>query len=47
MRKLALILSLVLMAVLAVAPATAAQDKAQGTFDLALNGCFEAAGGSR
>jgi hypothetical protein len=44
MRKLALMLSLVLMAVLSVAPATAAQDKVQGTFDLAWNGCFEAPG---
>ena len=42
--KLALILSLVLMAVLAVAPATAAEDKVQGTFDLTFNACYEAPG---
>ena len=44
MRKLALMVSLVLMAVLAAAPATMAQDKVQGTFDLTWNDCFTGPG---
>jgi len=44
LRKLAPILSLVLMAVLAVAPAAMAEDKVQGTFDLTWNACYEAPG---
>jgi len=40
MRKLAFSLSLVLMAALAVAPATTAQDKVEGTMDLAWNECY-------
>lgn len=41
LRKLALSPSLVLMAVLVVAPAAMAEDKVKGEFDLAWNGCFE------
>ena len=41
LRKLLLSLSLVLMAVLAVAPATLAQDKLEGTMDLARNECYD------
>ncbi len=44
LRKLALILSLVLMAVLAAAPAAMAEDKVQGTFDLTWNDCFTGPG---
>ena len=40
LRKLPLSLSLVLMAVLAIAPAALAQDKVKGEFDLDFNGCF-------
>jgi hypothetical protein len=41
LRKLAISLSLVLTAVLALAPAAMAEDKAQGAFDLTWNGCWE------
>lgn len=44
LRKLVLGLSLVLMAVLAAAPAAMAEDKVTGEFDLAWNACFEAPG---
>ena len=44
LRKPTLSLSLVLMAVLAVAPATMAQDKVTGEFDLDFNGCFAGSG---
>ena len=40
LRKLPLSLSLVLVAVLAIAPATLAQDKVQGEYDLAWNECW-------
>jgi len=40
LRKLALSLSLVLMAVLAAAPAVMAQDKVTGEYDLAWNTCW-------
>lgn len=43
-RKLPISLSLVLMAVLAVAPATVAQDKVTGEFDLSWNGCWQGPG---
>ena len=41
LRKLAPILALVLMAVLTVAPASMAQEKVTGEFDLTWNGCWE------
>ena len=41
LRKLASIVSLVLLAVVATAPATAAQEKVQGDFDLLWNDCWE------
>jgi hypothetical protein len=40
LRKLAISLSLVLTAVLALAPAAMAEDKAEGAFDLAWNECW-------
>lgn len=43
-RKLAIGLSLVLMAVLAVAPAATAQDKVEGTMDPYWNECFSGPG---
>jgi hypothetical protein len=42
-RKLTLSLSLVLLAILAVAPATTAQDRLEGTMDLAWNECYPGA----
>jgi hypothetical protein len=44
LRKLAPILALVLMAVLTVAPASMAQEKVTGAFDLAWNGCWAGPG---
>lgn len=44
LRKLAPILSLVLMAVLAAAPAATAEDKTEGAFDLVWNACYEGPG---
>ena len=43
LRKLALSLSLVLMAVLAVAPAAMAQNKIEGEMDIAFNDCYPGA----
>ena len=45
LRKLLLSLSMVLIAVLAVAPATMAQDKLEGTMDLARNECYDVSHG--
>jgi hypothetical protein len=42
-RKLAACLSLVLLAILAMAPATAAQNKLEGTMDLSWNTCYPGA----
>ncbi|MGD8486709.1 MAG: hypothetical protein PVH07_08740, partial [Chloroflexota bacterium] len=42
-RKFAMSLSLVLLAVLAVAPATTAQDRLEGTMDLTWNECYPGA----
>ena len=44
LRKLAPMLSLVLMAVLAIAPAATAQDKVEGTMDLTWNDCYTGPG---
>ena len=44
LRRISASLSLVLVAVLAAAPATMAQDKVTGEFDLDFNGCFAGPG---